>query len=47
MPGRRVLVFSPAGMERFFLEAGSAEPDGDPDLARLAQLAQEHGWRFS
>src|SRR4051812_27381477 len=25
---RRVVVFSPAGMERFFLEAGSSTPDG-------------------
>ena len=46
-PGRRVLVFSPAGMERFFLEAGSAEPHGDLDLLRMGRLAQQHGWRFS
>src|SRR5271156_344031 len=33
-PGLRVLLFSPAGMERFFAEAGASEPDGEIDGAR-------------
>jgi uncharacterized cupin superfamily protein len=44
--GRRVLVFSPAGMERFFLEAGSSSPDEQPDATRLYDAAQRHGWEF-
>jgi len=46
-PVRRVLVFSPAGMERFFLAAGTREPAAEPDVARLLRLAAEHGWRFA
>jgi hypothetical protein len=34
-------------MENFFLGAGAKEPGTEPDLARLAELAAEHGWRFS
>jgi len=45
-PGRRVVVFTPAGAERIFLEAGSATPDEAPDLERLVELAAEHGWSF-
>jgi len=44
--GRRVLVFSPAGMERFFLEAGAATPDGPADSARTLEAAIRHGWEF-
>ena len=39
--GRRVLVFHPAGIERFF-RAASAERDPQ----RLATLAREHGWEL-
>ena len=46
VPGRRVLVFSPAGLERFFLEAGTPEPVDAPDVARLLRVATDHGWRF-
>jgi quercetin dioxygenase-like cupin family protein len=45
-PGRRVVVFSPAGAERIFLEAGSATADEAPDLGRLVELAAAHGWSF-
>lgn len=43
--GRRIVVFSPAGMEDFFLEAGSATAE-DPDLAAAAAAAARHGWEF-
>lgn len=45
-PGRRIVIFSPAGMEDFFLEVGapSAEATAEP-LAALAS-ATRHGWRF-
>jgi len=45
-PGRRLLVFAPAGMERFFLAAGAAAPEQIADRATLARIAAEHGWRF-
>ncbi|HME02226.1 MAG TPA: cupin domain-containing protein [Solirubrobacteraceae bacterium] len=45
-PGRRVLLFSPAGMERFFLEAGSPTSDGDTDPAAVLASAIRHGWEF-
>jgi len=43
--GRRIVIFSPAGMERFFLEAGAAEPDR-VDLAVALDSAISHGWEF-
>jgi mannose-6-phosphate isomerase-like protein (cupin superfamily) len=45
-PGHRVVVFSPAGMERFFLEAGASTPDGEIDLAAALASASRHGWEF-
>jgi len=33
-------------MECFFLEAGSATPDAEPDLAELLAVATRHGWEF-
>jgi quercetin dioxygenase-like cupin family protein len=45
-PGRRVLLFSPGGMERFFLEAGAATPDGPVDPAATLASATRHGWEF-
>ncbi len=44
--GQRVLLFSPAGMERFFLEAGAAMPDGELDPAATLATAARHGWEF-
>jgi quercetin dioxygenase-like cupin family protein len=45
-PGRRVLLFSPAGMERFFLEAGTPVPGGEIDPAAVLDSATRHGWEF-
>lgn len=45
-PGRRVLLFSPAGMERFFAEAGAATPDGEIDPASTLASAVRYGWEF-
>jgi quercetin dioxygenase-like cupin family protein len=44
--GRRVVLFSPAGMERFFLEAGAPTPDSEIDLAAALASATRHGWEF-
>lgn len=44
--GRRVLVFSPAGMERFFLETGASSPEVRVDPAQALASARRHGWEF-
>lgn len=46
LPGRRVLIFAPGGMDRFFLEAGTDAPDVSPEPAELLDIAGRHGWRF-
>ena len=33
--------------EEFFLAAEAERPGEEPDLPRLLELAQRHGWRFS
>jgi hypothetical protein len=43
---RRVLIFSPAGMEDFFLEAGAASPDAAFDPTPTAAAVARHGWQF-
>ena len=43
--GRRVVLFSPAGMEGFFAEAGAATP-GEVDLGAGIDLAARYGWEF-
>lgn len=44
-PLLRLVVFSPAGMERFFREAGAATPgQADPQAVLLA--ARRNGWEF-
>ncbi|MBS1891543.1 MAG: hypothetical protein JST59_09625 [Actinobacteria bacterium] len=45
--GRRVLTFTPAGMEEFFREAGASEPEAEPDREAVRDAAIRHGWRFS
>ncbi|MFI4985250.1 MAG: cupin domain-containing protein [Solirubrobacterales bacterium] len=45
-PGRRVVLFSPAGMERFFLEAGAPTTTGAIDPAAVLASATGHGWEF-
>lgn len=44
--GRRVVVFSPAGLERFFLEAGASSRDAEADLGAALEAALRHGWQF-
>ena len=44
--GRRLVLFSPAGIERFFLEVGQPSPDDEPDLAAVIECATRYGWRF-
>lgn len=45
-PGRRVVMFSPAGMERFFLETGVQAPDQEVDTRAALESAIRHGWEF-
>jgi quercetin dioxygenase-like cupin family protein len=45
-PGRRVVLFSPAGMERFFLEAGVPTAECEIDLRAALASAVRHGWEF-
>ncbi len=45
--GRRVVLFSPAGMERFFLEAGVPTADSEIDLRSALASAVRHGWEFN
>lgn len=44
--GKRLVVFSPAGIEGFFREVGHAEPAVEHDLGAVLRSAAEHGWRF-
>jgi mannose-6-phosphate isomerase-like protein (cupin superfamily) len=44
--GRRILLFSPAGMERFFLEAGRPTSGSEVDPAETLATARRHGWEF-
>jgi quercetin dioxygenase-like cupin family protein len=44
--GRRVVIFSPAGMEDFFLEAGSPSRESGLSPAAALASAQRHGWEF-
>ena len=45
-PGQRILVFSPGGLDRFFLEAGRPDPADAITGSELAMLAQKHGWEL-
>jgi quercetin dioxygenase-like cupin family protein len=45
-PGRRLILFSPAGMESFFVEAGATAPDAEVDRGAALDAAMRHGWRF-
>jgi quercetin dioxygenase-like cupin family protein len=44
--GRRVVIFSPAGVEGFFLEVGRATPGEAFDGAEVAAAAGRFGWDF-
>lgn len=46
-PGRRVVIFSPGGMEEFFAAAGTEQPGEQYDLRQLLELAARYGWRFT
>ena|SRR5436305_732833 len=43
---RRVLVFSPGGVEQLFFELGSANPQEVRDPAKALATAGEYGWEF-
>jgi quercetin dioxygenase-like cupin family protein len=45
-PGHRVVLFSPAGLERFFLETGASTPESEIDLEAALASATRHGWEF-
>jgi quercetin dioxygenase-like cupin family protein len=45
-PGKRIVIFSPAGMERFFLEAGARSEHDELDGASVRAAARRHGWEF-
>ncbi|HVS99581.1 MAG TPA: hypothetical protein VHE08_03615, partial [Solirubrobacterales bacterium] len=44
--GRRLVVFSPAGMEEFFRAAGAASPGAEIDPRTALDAATRHGWKF-
>ena len=44
--GKRVLVFHPAGIERFFLAAGTRDPSESRPPAELLELSEKFGWDF-
>lgn len=44
--GRRILLFKPAGLERFFREVGAASPDAIVDSRLAVEAAIRHGWQF-
>jgi hypothetical protein len=44
--GRRVVIFSPAGLERFFFAAGATAPGAEVDLPAVLAAADSHGWEF-
>jgi quercetin dioxygenase-like cupin family protein len=44
--GRRIVMFSPAGMERFFLDVGTASPEAEIDPREALASAMRHGWVF-
>ncbi len=45
-PGRRVVVFTPAGMEDFFLEVGAPSEQHQPDVGAAMASAARYGWEF-
>jgi hypothetical protein len=44
--GRRIVMFTPGGMEKFFLEAGAADAGEEIDPRAALQSALRHGWEF-
>jgi hypothetical protein len=41
-----MVVYSPAGIEHFFLEAGGVTAGGDVNLPALLASATRYGWEF-
>lgn len=41
--GRRIVLFNPAGIEDFFLEAGSPTPQRETDVAAAVASATRYG----
>ena len=41
-----MVIFSPAGMEGFFLEAGAPTSDAEVDLGAVLAAASRNGWEF-
>ena len=46
-PGKRILIFSPGGLDRFFIEAGGPSESKTADPADLMRLAGQHGWELA
>jgi quercetin dioxygenase-like cupin family protein len=44
--GRRIVIFSPAGMENFFIEAGTDSEHLEVDVRTALAAATRHGWQF-
>jgi quercetin dioxygenase-like cupin family protein len=44
--GKRLIVFSPAGMEDFFRDVGAASPAAEIDRRAALASATRHGWQF-
>ena len=44
--GRRLVLFHPAGVERFFREVGTASPSEPVDVSAVMTSAARHGWEF-
>lgn len=44
--GRRLVLFHPAGVERFFREVGAASPSEAVDVPAVLESAVRHGWEF-
>lgn len=45
-PGRRLVIFSPGGMEDFFLEVGTGSESDQIEPSAALAAASRHGWRF-
>jgi quercetin dioxygenase-like cupin family protein len=44
--GQRIVIFSPAGMETFFLEVGTPAEHLEIDITTALAAATRHGWQF-
>lgn len=46
-PGRRVVVFTPGGIDAFFAEVGAATAEEEVEIPVLLDAAERHGWTFA